>query len=174
MIFIGLDPGSRFFGYSVLVFENGVLFFYDIGVVQISGGHTAFLEFCCFFRSLLIRLSVRYPFFRIFCVIERQYLGKCFGSVSRLMEIASFVTAEMLYFNVDFICLFPSQARKMVLGDGALSKVEISQVLSSFFPHFKDFQLLGDDETDALLLSFSGFLHWSSSAKISPLSKSPQ
>ncbi len=157
-VVIGIDPGSRLLGYSVLLFKAGEFNLLKLGSFTFTGklGEKLF-TFFQFFSSLYDSLILEFCCL-VFFSIESQFVLKNFRSS---FVLVSFNSVLLLIVQQKSSLLFefsPAEVRKLICSDPFAKKDAVAKVLSELF----SISFASSDESDSLAISFSGalrFLH---------------
>jgi Holliday junction resolvasome RuvABC endonuclease subunit len=155
-IVIGIDPGSKKMGYSVLFFSMGNFQVLKIGTICFSGELSEKLfYFHQFLFSLYDSVSLEYRCL-VFFSIESQFVLKNFRSSFVLVSfnaILLYLSREKLSFLFEFS---PAEVRRFLNIDCSADKIFVSHFLSDFF----SFPFSSLDESDSLAISFAGALRF--------------
>lgn len=163
VLFIGIDPGSRVLGYSVISLSEltGTFSLVCSGVIRFSSGESLKKKlFDCF--TFLVSLVKRYQdsYTYISFVIEKGFYGV---NVSSAFVLNSFYSIVLLVseFTGCQACveLIPSEIKKFIAGSGHASKEVVLLALRNYFPSFS---VSLHDESDAVAVALAGLLRWSS------------
>ncbi len=157
-LFIGIDPGCRILGYSVISFsQEGTVSLICSGVIRFPSGEDLRRKlFDCF--TFLVSLVKRYEgcYARISFVIERGFYGV---NVSSAFILNSFYSVVLLVseFTGCYSCveLMPSEVKKLITGSGHASKEMVFLALGNYFPSFS---VSLYDESDAVAVALAGVL----------------
>ncbi len=158
-LFIGIDPGSRILGYSIISFSEleGTCSLICSGVVRFCSGQDLGRKlFDCF--TFLVSLVNRYQssYNRISFVIEKSFYGV---NVSSAFVLNSFYSIVLLVseFTGCHSCvqLMPSEVKKLITGSGHASKEMVFLALKNYFPSFS---VSLYDESDAVAVGLAGLL----------------
>ncbi len=151
-VVIGIDPGSRLLGYSVLLFSAGRFNLLKLGSLAFSGdlGEKLFLFFQ-FFSSLYDSLILDFSCL-VFFSIESQFVFKNFRSSFVLVSFNSvllLIARQKSSFLFEFS---PAEVRRLICSDSFASKEVAAKILSEVF----SISFASLDESDSLAIAFSG------------------
>lgn len=153
-IVIGVDPGSKKLGYSVLLFQKGIFSLIKIGSIRLSGTLGEKLAFFySFFSSLYDSLLLEFSL-SIFFSTEGQFSHLNIRSSFVLVSFTAVLLLLSQLKNASFFEFSPSEARSRVFGSSKLSKEQVAVFFQDFF--FVTFSSL--DESDSLAIAFAGAL----------------
>lgn len=156
LVVIGVDPGSRAAGYSVLRFstqlsllKSGTLFFSKDESLPLK--LTSFYNFFSILIANLVKDSSQ-----VFIAVESPFV---FKNPHSSFIINSFYSVSMLLAGqnkLTFISMSPLEIKKAISGSGSSDKKLVSDFVKTYFPFITSFSSL--DESDAIALSIVAFL----------------
>ncbi len=149
-LFIGIDPGSKSCGYSLLVCGNASYTLLLSGAVRIPSSlelSGKLLYLYDFLFPLLQKYKEEYTLF--FC-IERPFSGKNSVSFSVLSCVRGVLLLIGAQLNASVYELSPCEIKQGLIS-GSAKKDDLLVILQHFFPSFSP---TSSDESDAVALAF--------------------
>ena len=154
-VFLGVDPGSRNLGYSVVRYLNGQTSLLLSGIIKFDESDTLqkkLLYIFDYFNKKIKHLFIEG--YDIFIAIEKQYYQKNFHSSSVLISINSIFLLISGQFNLKLFSIAKSLVKKIVSGYGGAEKAAISSFLIDSFS--LNFDFYSYDEADAIAVAIAG------------------
>jgi crossover junction endodeoxyribonuclease RuvC len=158
--FIGVDPGSRKLGYACLKkSSNEKLIIIKSGEISFVSGEAleSKLSFVYdFFEGLLINLNKNnIDLDNIRLIIEEQFVDKDVRSSFVLVSIRAVLMMLAYKNSIPVKCIFPSQVKKTITGNGLASK---STVILAITRLFEGYIPTSHDEADAIAIALAAAL----------------
>ena len=148
MIILGIDPGSRFLGYGLVVADQGKVTALDYGVLKFNS------ELPLSERLLQIGEGVEVLFQKFkpnHLSLEKIFLGKNADSAFKLGHARGVVIYEALKANVRVYEYATRVVKKGITGQGGAEKAQVSTVISHLLKLGK---IPSFDATDALAMAY--------------------
>ena len=154
VVILGIDPGTRISGYSVLKIEQSKTFVLDYGFLKMDPK-----------KHLSERIGVFYSFFKekieelkvSQLVLETPFLGKnaqTFLKLGYLRGILYLLTSQN---NLQLHELSPREVKLSVTGYGGATKEQVAMMVLSMFPKLNELgKIEKNDVTDALAVAICG------------------
>lgn len=151
-LILGIDPGTRYCGYSLLRKSNDKCILEDFGLINLTSEKSIYdrmrkisIEVC----DILDRCSPN------ILVIEDVYYQKNFKSTSKMLQFKGVIILRCLERDLRIVEYAPSHVKKVVTGDGKAGKMKIMYSIKNFFGLDKD--LPRDDVSDAIAVGLCYF-----------------
>ena len=151
MVLLGIDPGTRFAGFSVLKKDKTKVWVLDYGCLKMSGT-----------KSLVERVGIFHDFFAEKIIkynatdiaLETPFLGKNAKNFLKLGYLRGILYLLSDKNNLIIHEFSPREIKMSITGFGGASKDQLARVVLQLFPGIKPPQK--DDVTDALAVSLCG------------------
>ena len=160
MIFIGIDPGTRTLGFSVINFDEevGSMTLLSSGILKFDKNKTLaeklLFTYDTFFEYI-DKYKVKYE--KVSIVIEKQYIDKNPHSAFCLISSRTIFMLLSQKLNVEYVELEPTVIKKVVSGNGSADK---EKIISSLKFYFEGLSLESYDEADAIACALSAALNF--------------
>jgi crossover junction endodeoxyribonuclease RuvC len=151
LVVLGVDPGTRVAGWSVVVFQQGRAMLVDYGALTMSG-------------SLLLsqRVGMFYNFFDEKMVehhvnriaLETPFLGKNAQTFLKLGYLRGILHLLQDRYNSELCEFSPMEIKRSITGYGAAEKEQVARLLVRLFPTLVVPDKL--DITDAIAVGLCG------------------
>ncbi len=156
-IILGIDPGLRITGFSVLKLSGTTPFALDLGFLDLKKVESIpdrLLAFENFLIDKLVSHSVN-------CIaLETPFLGKNARTFLTLGYLRGIMLLTAKKHNLEVFEFAPTTVKVSVTGYGAASKEQVARTIGMFFPQIlKLKQTAVSDVTDALAVGLCGL--WS-------------
>jgi crossover junction endodeoxyribonuclease RuvC len=150
MIILGIDPGCKVTGFSVIKREQGKTFLVDYGTLLLSSS-----------QSLVERVGIFHDFFdhKIVALhitdiaLEIPFLGKNAQNFLKLGYLRGIVYLLVSRYRLGLHEFSPREVKLSVTGFGGADKVQVARVIVRLFPIAMPDKL---DVTDALAVALCG------------------
>ena len=151
MILLGIDPGLRFSGYSILKQEKGRSFLLDYGLLKLPPT-----------KNLQERIHLFYNFFTekvnkfnvTDIALETPFLGKNPQNFLKLGYLRGLLYLICSQHNITIHEFSPRLIKLSITGYGGASKQQVARVVLRLFPKMEPPKK--DDVTDALAVTLCG------------------
>jgi crossover junction endodeoxyribonuclease RuvC len=142
---LGVDPGTNFLGYAVIVVEKNKVQLVKIGVVKMSHLESQQLKLKKIFERLQEIIDSTSP---NSMAIEAPFFGKNVQSMLKLGRAQGVSIAAGMTKGIDVTEYSPKKIKQSVTGNGNASKEQVAAMLETILKTKLDEQTL--DATDAL------------------------
>jgi len=154
MLILGIDPGSRVLGYSLLQYEPDKapqLVLMDVlNIKDMSDFH---LRLRKIFETTVRLIDSHHP---DHLAIEAPFVGKSVQSMMKLGKAQGVAIAAALSRNLSFTEHEPAAVKQRVTGNGNASKKQVAAVIQSVFGVAQQPRYY--DATDALAVAYTCYL----------------
>ncbi|MBQ7063049.1 MAG: crossover junction endodeoxyribonuclease RuvC [Bacteroidales bacterium] len=152
-IYLGIDPGTRILGYSVLDVTDGTPRVEVLDVLYLMKIKDYNLRIRKIFDSTLRIIDTFHP---DHLAIEAPFFGKNVQSMLKLGRAQGVAIAAAMARDLSFTEYEPSTIKQTVTGVGSASKEQVANVLRSLFTFPATPQYL--DATDALAVAYTCYM----------------
>ncbi|MBP6386627.1 MAG: crossover junction endodeoxyribonuclease RuvC [Pseudarcicella sp.] len=156
-IILGVDPGTRFMGYGVILVSNGQISVLQYGVINVSKYTTQELKLKKIYERIV---GVIEEFTPDELAIEAPFFGKNVQSMLKLGRAQGIVMAAALSRQIPIVEYSPKSIKKSVTGNGNASKEQVASMLESILKMKLDTTLY--DASDALAIAVCHQFHGTS------------
>ena len=156
-IILGVDPGTRFMGYGVILVENGNMKLLQYGVINVSKYTTQELKLMKIFERIS---SVIDEFSPDEMAIEAPFFGKNVQSMLKLGRAQGVVMAAALSRQIPIVEYSPKAIKKAVTGNGNATKEQVALMLEQLLKQKLEAKMF--DATDALGIAVCHFFQGNS------------
>lgn len=156
MLILGIDPGTRILGYSILDTDDNRLSIVAMDVLYLKNIPDFTLRIRRIFDSTVRLIDSFHP---DHLAIEAPFFGKNVQSMLKLGRAQGVAIAAAMSRDLSVSEYEPSTIKQLVTGNGAASKEQVAAMLRSIL-HFDD-QPRYLDATDALAVAYTCHLHLS-------------
>ena len=152
-IIIGVDPGTQYMGFGVLLVSGKTVKPIDLGMININKEHSdAYLKLKYIFESTISLIDKHLP---DELAIETQFFGKNVQSMLKLGRAQGIVIAAALTRNIPVFEYQPKLIKQSVCGNGNASKEQVAAMLH----HLLKIDIsTGFDATDAMAVAMCHYL----------------
>lgn len=154
MIILGIDPGTRFAGYSILMKAPGRTALLESGVLKLSPTKTLAQrigQLHDFFDEIIKKYQITD------LALETPFLGKNAQNFLKLGYVRGILYLLSSRYEITLHEFSPREIKQAVTGFGGADKDQVARVVHSLFPGFKANSTA--DETDALAISLCCLWH---------------
>lgn len=159
-IFIGIDPGSRVLGFSVLSLCDDSIELLSSGVVVFEKKHSLADRLLQYFNFIVPLIKKYKKLGDVILALESGFFSCNIGSSFVLHSFYSLSLFVSSYVAISFCSLPPTQIKKMIAGYGAASKGEVLESILIFFPLYSFHNYY--DEADAIAIALASYLNYMS------------
>ena len=153
-IILGVDPGLKTAGYSVIASKNGRTGVLDIGFLSQKSSESVMARVGKFYAFMLEK-TLEHNVTTI--ALETPFLGKNAQTFLKLGYLRGMLYLIANQHNLRLKEFAPREVKLAVTGFGAAKKDQVSRALHSMFPALVDFKCaVRDDVTDALGVGLCG------------------
>jgi crossover junction endodeoxyribonuclease RuvC len=156
-IILGVDPGTRFMGYGVILIEKGNMKVLQYGVINVSKYTTQEVKLMKIYERII---SVIEEFSPDEMAIEAPFFGKNVQSMLKLGRAQGVVMAAALSRQIPIVEYSPKTVKQSVTGNGNASKEQVAAMLDQLLKMKLDTKLF--DATDALGIAVCHHFHGNS------------
>ena len=151
MVILGVDPGTRFSGYSVFQKQNAQLLLLDYGVFAL-GAQKPLPERIHRFHENFDHLATKFEVSHL--ILETPFLGKNAQNFLKLGYLRGVLYLIAQNYNIKILEFTPREIKLSVTGFGGASKEQVAFMVHKHLPHVaKDMR---SDATDALAIGLCG------------------
>lgn len=152
-IFIGIDPGVKQTGFSVLISENFNFYFYKSGTYFLNEKEKKRYSLIYnYFHEYFLKIKDEFKREKIYLCIESQFVFKNPKSTFVLISVKTIFLLLAEKFDFEIIELTPKEIKKISTGSGNSSKDLVQLFIKNYF-NYEDFSSF--DESDAMATSFA-------------------
>ena len=156
MLILGIDPGTRILGYSLLDTDGGHLSIVAMDVLYLRNIPDFNKRIRLIFDSTLRIIDSFHP---DHLAIEAPFFGKNVQSMLKLGRAQGVAIAAAMSRDLSYTEYEPSVIKQIVTGNGIASKEQVSAMLRSVLGFNDDPKYL--DATDALAVAYTCHMHLS-------------
>ena len=156
MLILGIDPGTRILGYSLLDTDGGHLSIVAMDVLYLRNIPDFNKRIRLIFDSTLRIIDSFHP---DHLTIEAPFFGKNVQSMLKLGRAQGVAIAAAMSRDLSYTEYEPSVIKQIVTGNGIASKEQVSAMLRSILGFNDDPKYL--DATDALAVAYTCHMHLS-------------
>ena len=156
MLILGIDPGTRILGYSLLDTDGGHLSIVAMDVLYLRNIPDFNKRIRLIFDSTLRIID---SFLPDHLAIEAPFFGKNVQSMLKLGRAQGVAIAAAMSRDLSYTEYEPSVIKQIVTGNGIASKEQVSAMLRSILGFNDDPKYL--DATDALAVAYTCHMHLS-------------
>lgn len=156
MLILGIDPGTRILGYSLLDTDGGHLSIVAMDVLYLRNIPDFNKRIRLIFDSTLRIIDSFHP---DHLAIEAPFFGKNVQSMLKLGRAQGVAIAAAMSRDLSYTEYEPSVIKQIVTGNGIASKEQVSAMLRSILGFNDDPKYL--DATDALAVAYTCHMHLS-------------
>ena len=156
MLILGIDPGTRILGYSLLDTENGDLRILAMDVLYLRNIPDFKLRIRRIFDTTLRVIDAFHP---DHLAIEAPFFGKNVQSMLKLGRAQGVAIAAAMSRDLSYTEYEPSVIKQLVTGNGNASKEQVAVMLRSILGFDDDPKYL--DATDALAVAYTCHMQFS-------------
>ena len=156
MLILGIDPGTRILGYSLLDTDGGHLSIVAMDVLYLRNIPDFNKRIRLIFDSSLRIIDSFHP---DHLAIEAPFFGKNVQSMLKLGRAQGVAIAAAMSRDLSYTEYEPSVIKQIVTGNGIASKEQVSAMLRSILGFNDDPKYL--DATDALAVAYTCYMHLS-------------
>lgn len=156
MLILGIDPGTRILGYSLLDTDGGHLSIVAMDVLYLRNIPDFNKRIRLIFDSSLRIIDSFHP---DHLAIEAPFFGKNVQSMLKLGRAQGVAIAAAMSRDLSYTEYEPSVIKQIVTGNGIASKEQVSAMLRSILGFNDDPKYL--DATDALAVAYTCHMHLS-------------
>jgi len=144
-IILGIDPGTNFMGYGLIMVQGNKLSLIALGVVKLNKLSNQALKLHKIFKKTIALIDEYHP---DEMAIEAQFFGKNVQSMLKLGRAQGVAIAAALSRDIPYAEYEPKKIKKSVTGNGNASKEQVAAMLKYLIGLKEIPDLL--DATDAL------------------------
>ena len=152
MIILGIDPGLRFAGFSVVQEQNNTTQIVSCGYLQMKSSQSI-AERVTIFHDFFVEKIKKFNVTHI--ALETPFLGKNAQNFLKLGYLRGIVNLLSHQHGVVLLEFSPREIKQAVTGFGGAQKDQVARVLVQLFPYLKD-HLTKEDVSDAVAIALSG------------------
>jgi len=162
--YIGIDPGSRLLGWSVLrVAKTGRIYLVDSGTLHIRdnssdiGDRLSYINL--FLRDKITDTTKKGYINQVFLEDYLVHASRGAKAIPYVQGIVHLVCAETLpndAQSIDISMISPKRVKKVVTGNGNASKEEVAASIRKIFPKIRKKSHVEQDEYDAIAIAVTG------------------
>lgn len=153
-IILGIDPGTRFMGYGVIMITGGKISLVQYGVINLSKYTSGEIKL----KKIFDRVSqVIKEFTPDEMALEAPFFGKNIQSMLKLGRAQGVAMAAALAHEIPIIEYSPKTVKQSVTGNGNASKEQVASMLESILKMKLDTTLY--DATDAIGIALCHHFH---------------
>ena len=156
-IILGVDPGTRFMGYGVLLIQKGEMKVLQYGVINVSKYSTQEVKLQKIYERIV---SIIEEFMPDEMAIEAPFFGKNIQSMLKLGRAQGVVMAAALSRQIPIVEYSPKTVKQSVTGNGNASKEQVASMLDHLLKMKLDAAMF--DATDALGIAVCHHFHGTS------------
>lgn len=156
MLILGIDPGTRILGYSLLDTDGGHLSIVAMDVLYLRNIPDFNKRIRLIFDSTLRIIDSFHP---DHLAIEAPFFGKNVQSMLKLGRAQGVAIAAAMSRDLSYTEYEPSVIKQIVTGNGIAAKEQVSAMLRSILGFNDDPKYL--DATDALAVAYTCHMHLS-------------
>jgi crossover junction endodeoxyribonuclease RuvC len=156
-VVLGIDPGTRAAGFSVISLQDRRPMLLESGVLSMSGTLPLFQRVGMFHRFFDEKIG-KHAVTRI--ALETPFLGKNSQTFLKLGYLRGIVYLLQDAYNLELHEFSPSEIKRAVTGYGGADKEQVARFLLRFFPALRMPDKL--DITDAIAVGLCGVWHTAS------------
>jgi crossover junction endodeoxyribonuclease RuvC len=156
-IILGVDPGTRFMGYGVLLITKGKMQLLQHGVINVSKYSTQELKLKKIYERITAIIEEFEP---DEMAIEAPFYGKNIQSMLKLGRAQGIVMGAALSRQIPIVEYSPKSVKQSVTGNGNASKEQVASMLEHLLKTKLDAATL--DATDALGIAVCHHFHGTS------------
>ncbi|HBR70366.1 TPA: crossover junction endodeoxyribonuclease RuvC [Candidatus Dependentiae bacterium] len=148
MIILGVDPGTRFSGYSILKREKSSIYLITCDFLRLSSQKPLperVFEFCENFEHIINKYEVTD------ISLETPFLGKNAQNFLKLGYLRGILYFLAQKHKLKILEFTPREVKLAITGFGGASKDQVSGMVHKMFPRLPIFKR--DDVTDAVAIS---------------------
>ncbi len=156
MKILGIDPGLRYAGFSILEKSKTSARLLESGVLVLPGKHSVscrLMRFHDFFKEKIVQHGITD------IALETPFLGKNAQSFLKLGYLRGILFLLSEQYNLNVREFSPSEVKRAVVGSGGAGKEEVARVIGRLFPLLVTNRL---DETDAIGVGLCALWHCTS------------
>ena len=150
MLILGIDPGTRILGYSLLNTDEGKLEVVAMDVLYLKNMPDFKRRIRCIFDSTLRIIDSFHP---DHLAIEAPFFGKNVQSMLKLGRAQGVAIAAAMSRDLSYTEYEPSVIKQIVTGNGIASKEQVAAMLRSIIQFDDNPRYL--DATDALAVAYT-------------------
>ncbi len=153
MIFLGVDPGLQYAGFSIAKKEGSKVFLLEYGCLKMSPTKSLPERVKIFyehFAQLIIKYQVNVV------ILETPFLGKNAQNFLKLGYLRGILYLLVAQNQLKLLEYAPMQIKLAVTGYGGASKEQVARVIKQLFPKILPQNLDRTDITDALAITLCG------------------
>lgn len=150
MLILGIDPGTRILGYSLLNTDEGKLEVVAMDVLYLKNMTDFKRRIRCIFDSTLRIIDSFHP---DHLAIEAPFFGKNVQSMLKLGRAQGVAIAAAMSRDLSYTEYEPSVIKQIVTGNGIASKEQVAAMLRSIIQFDDNPRYL--DATDALAVAYT-------------------
>ena len=150
MLILGIDPGTRILGYSLLNTDDGKLEVLAMDVLYLKNMPDFNRRIRCIFNSTLRIIDSFHP---DHLAIEAPFFGKNVQSMLKLGRAQGVAIAAAMSRDLSYTEYEPSVIKQIVTGNGIASKEQVAAMLRSIIQFDDNPRYL--DATDALAVAYT-------------------
>lgn len=148
MIILGIDPGTRFSGYSILKREKSAIFLIACDLLKF-GAEKPLPERVFLFGDNFEHIIKKYEVTNI--SLETPFLGKNAQNYLKLGYLRGVLYFLAQKYKINILEFTPREVKLAMTGFGGASKDQVSNMVHHMFPRLPQFK--HDDVTDAVAIS---------------------
>lgn len=156
-IILGVDPGTRFMGYGVILVQNGQMSVLQYGVINVSKYATQELKLKKIYERIV---GIIEEFTPDEMAIEAPFFGKNVQSMLKLGRAQGIVMAAALSRQIPIVEYAPKTVKQSVTGNGNASKEQVASMLDHLLKMKLEPEMF--DATDALGIAVCHHFHGNS------------
>ncbi|MCU0468258.1 MAG: crossover junction endodeoxyribonuclease RuvC [Arcicella sp.] len=156
-IILGVDPGTRFMGYGVILVQNGNMKVLQYGVINVSKYSTQEIKLKKIYERIV---SIIEEFMPDEMAIEAPFFGVNVQSMLKLGRAQGVVMAAALSHEIPIVEYSPKTVKQSVTGNGNASKEQVAHMLDQLLKMKLDAKMF--DATDALGIAVCHHFHGTS------------
>ncbi|WP_044171343.1 crossover junction endodeoxyribonuclease RuvC [Flectobacillus major] len=153
-IILGVDPGTRFMGYGVILVQRGNISVLQYGVINVSKYTTQELKLKKIYERII---GIIEEFTPDEMAIEAPFFGKNVQSMLKLGRAQGVVMAAALSRQIPIVEYSPKTVKQSVTGNGNASKEQVASMLDHLLKMKLEPTMF--DATDALGIAVCHHFH---------------
>jgi crossover junction endodeoxyribonuclease RuvC len=151
MIILGIDPGFRIAGYSIIKKEGGKTFLLDCGYLKMSPTKHLSERLASFHKFFEEKINIWHV---TDLALETPFLGKNAQNFLKLGYLRGILYLLSYNHTLTLHEFSPREVKQAVTGFGGASKDQVARVILQLFPRLEKPEK--DDVTDALAVTLCG------------------
>lgn len=153
-IILGVDPGTRIMGYSIIEVKNSELKLIQYGVLRLEKLPSHEMKLKRIFERITQLITEYLP---DEMAIEAPFYGENVQSMLKLGRAQGVAMAAALARDVNVVEYLPKKVKQSVTGNGNATKEQVAYMLEKLFNQALEKKFL--DATDALAVGVCHFMH---------------